>query len=145
MTCFGIIPLSKRTPSKSFLSIIPFGSKFYKSFLNLVEVKLLSGSPSSSDELETWLSWELSGLIRVRWWKSNAFYGLDKKHRMKSWNAMEFEMIRRMSSYSEYRLLMSMTVFCRLRRSFPRKRQSKKLLQKPILTFWRSITEPINA
>ena len=141
MTCFGIIPLLKRTPSKSFLSSIPYGSKYFKYFSNFADVKLPRGfTSSSSEESDVWLSWEFSELIRVRWWKSNAFWGLDKKQRMKSWNAIEFEMIRLTSSYRSYRLLKSLTVFWRLRLFFPRQRQSKRLSKRLSLTLLRLTT-----
>ena len=146
MTCFGIIPLLKRTPSKSFLSSIPYGSKYFKYFSNFADVKLPRGfTSSSSEESDVWLSWELRELIRVRWWKSNAFWGLDKKQRMKSWNAIELEIIRLTSSYCEYRLVRSITAFWRLRLFLPRERQSSKLFHKLILTLLSLITDVINA
>ena len=64
---------------------------------------------------------------------------------MKSWNAIELEIIRLTSSYCEYRLVRSITAFWRLRLFLPRERQSSKLFHKLILTLLRSITDVINA
>ena len=63
---------------------------------------------------------------------------------MKSWNAMEFEMIRLTSSYCMNRLLRSITAFWRLFLSLPRQQQSKKLIQKLIFTLLRLNTEASN-
>ena len=93
------------------------------------------------------MSWLMLGFnepIRVRWWKSSAFCGFERKQRIKSWNAIEFEIIRLTSSYCEYRLLKSFTVFWRFRMSFSRQKQLKKLRLRSSWMLLRSITDDTN-